>query len=179
MDLQLTGDEAEEAVRVGIERYRSHRRAGISDVRPDGSKCSETTDIQSAVAECFAAKNFGLPFDKSVRLQGDGGCDFRLSLDVDAVWFGFEKGTTILRSTENRHLIIEKDVPSRWADIYVLVGGSVETEFNLLGWMWHNRLIRCPPQDFGNGPKLAMKASSLMPFDLMDIRRFRREYQEV
>lgn len=139
-------------------RYLSKRAAGISGYRYDGSECSIDNDVNATGAEYFCAQQYGRPFDATVGRNGDGGSDFALSLQVEVIWLGVQKDGT---PRDRGHLIVNPDEPQRWADIYIVVKGSVETGFEEVGWISHSALVTFPKQDFGFGEKFACDISQL------------------
>jgi hypothetical protein len=145
-------------------RYLSKRSAGISGQRYDGSECSIDNDINATAAEYFAAQQYNQPFDATVGTHGDGGSDFTLSLSIEVVWLGVQKDGT---PRDKGHLIINPDEPQRWADIYIVVKGSVDTEFEEVGWIPHTALIQLPKKDFGFGEKFACDISQLKRPELL------------
>ena len=151
-------------------RYLSKRAAGISGHRSDGSECSIENDINATAAEYFAAQSYGQPFDASVGRKGDGGSDFTLPLSVEVVWLGVQKNG---QPRDQGHLIINPDEPQRWADIYIVIRGSVETGFEDIGWITHTALIKLPKKDFGFGEKYCCEISQLKRPELL--RALKRE----
>jgi hypothetical protein len=139
-------------------RYLSKRSAGISDHRYDGSRCSIDNDINATAAEYFAAQSYGQPFDATVGKKGDGGSDFSLQLSVEVVWLGIQKNG---QPRDQGHLIINPDEPQRWADIYIVIRGSVDTGFEEVGWITHTALVQLPKKDFGFGEKYCCDISQL------------------
>jgi len=139
-------------------RFLSKRSAGISGRRSDGSDCSVENDINATGAEYFAAQEYGQPFDATVGKKGDGGSDFTLPLSIEVVWLGLRKDG---KPRETGHLIINPDEPQRWADIYIVVKGSVEDGFEEVGWIPHTALVDFPKKDFGFGEKFACDISML------------------
>jgi hypothetical protein len=139
-------------------RYLSKRAAGISGHRYDGSECSIENDINATAAEYFAAQYFGRPFDVTVGRKGDGGSDFTLPLSVEVVWLGVQPNG---KPRDQGHLIVNPDEPQRWADIYIVVKGSVEEDFEIVGWITHTALIKLPKKDFGFGEKFACNITEL------------------
>ena len=95
--------------------------------------------------------------------DGDGGSDFTLNLGVEAIWLGAEKNGTP-RTTG--HLIVNPEDKQRWADLYIVVQGSIETGFKIIGWTTHKKLIKQPRKDFGYGEKFAMHVDDLYKTDL-------------
>ncbi len=144
------------------DRYQAKRDAGISPVRYDGSLCSPETDAHSEAAEQFAANRLGARFNGSVYdSNGDGGHDFLIGdKTVEVVWLGFRKGTTIPRY--DGHLIVNPEERHRWADLYVVVAGSIGRGFTILGWAHHHELRE--GRDFGYGPKLSLPTACLHGF---------------
>ena len=140
-------------------RYLSKRNAGIGATRSDGSECSVENDIDATGAEFYASQQLKQPFDAGVGAQGDGGADFSLQLDVEVIWLGKDKKTGEPRTTGN--LIVNPHEPQRWADIYVVVAGSVETGFKEVGWATHKQLLRQPMVDFGFGTRYAIHVDKL------------------
>ena len=69
------------------------------------------------------------------------------------------------------NLIVNPHEPQRWADIYVVVQGSIKTGFHIVGWTTHNELIKRPKVDFGYGDRFRMPVEDLYDFDLLDFRR--------
>jgi hypothetical protein len=104
----------------------------------------------------------GCEYDSSVTAHGDRGYDFVFPLTVEVVWLGLDP---MGRPRLAGHLIVNPYEPHRWADLYVVVRGSVETDFRVIGWTTHVRLLRQPRKDFGYGPKIAMHTNDLQPID--------------
>ena len=144
-------------------RYLSKRNVGIDATRSDGSECSIENDIDATGAEFFACQQFKRPFDSGVGAKGDGGSDFFLRLSIEVVWLGKDKRTGEPR--KGGHLIINPHEPQRWADIYVVISGSLETGFNEVGWMSHKELISKPKKDFGFGSRFAADIKELHQID--------------
>jgi len=157
---------------IGRQRYQIKRDAGISAQRKDGSFTSAETDINAAAAESYAAEQMGLDFDARVTKHGDGGVDLTLPIRIDVVWMGVDKRTG--KPRETGHLIINPDEPQRWSDIYLVVKGSVETGFDILGWTTHNELVRLPKRNFGYGEKFAMPTHRLRPISELIALRMER-----
>lgn len=145
-------------------RYLSKRSVGISNQRYDGSECSIDNDINATAAEYFAAQQYNQPFDFSIGKSGDGGSDFSLNLSIEVIWLGLNKDGTPRTSG---HLIVNPDEPQRWADIYIVIKGSVETDFEEVGWMSHKALIKLPKKNFGFGAKYACDISQLKKPELL------------
>ncbi len=145
-------------------RYLSKRAAGISEYRSDGSECSIDNDINATAAEYFAAQSYDQPFDASVGRKGDGGSDFTLPLSVEVVWLGVQKNG---QPRDQGHLIVNPDEPQRWADIYIVIRGSVETGFEDIGWISHTALIKLPKKDFGFGEKFCCDIGQLKRPELL------------
>jgi hypothetical protein len=139
-------------------RYLSKRNVGISNTRSDGSKCSIENDIQATGAEFFAAQAYNRPFDASIGQRGDGGSDFSLHLTIEVIWLGVDKES---RPRTDGHLIVNPHEPQRWADIYIVIAGSIEQGFRELGWIPHKVLVRYPKQNFGFGRRFACHISKL------------------
>lgn len=146
-------------------RFHSKRKAGISTKRGDGSRRSEETDINSALAEKFAAELFHCKFnDEIYQKTGDGGVDFILettkgSRTVEVIWLGYTKGTKTPRTTG--HLIVNPYEKHRWAQIYMVISGDVNEGFSFVGWTSHRELSKRPLKDFGYGKKMAMHTDDL------------------
>jgi len=145
-------------------RYLSKRAAGISGHRYDGSECSIQNDIDATGAEYFAAQEYNQPFDCTVGKGGDGGSDFSLQLSVEVIWLGVQKNGI---PRDKGHLIVNPDEPQRWADIYIVVKGSVDTGFEEVGWIPHSILVTLPKKDFGFGEKFACDISQLKKPELL------------
>jgi hypothetical protein len=139
-------------------RYLSKRNSGISEFRFDGSKCSVENDLNATGAEYFATQEYGVPFNSSIGSKGDGGSDFTIPLFIEVIWLGMDRNG-IPRS--DGHLIVNPDEPQRWADIYLVVKGSVDLGFEEIGWISHSALISLPKKDFGFGEKFACHISLL------------------
>ena len=150
-------------------RFYSKRNAGISDVRSDGSKCTVENDIQSVAAEYFASQHYGCKFDSSISKDGDGGSDFSLKIDVEVIWLGLDKKTGMPRESGN--LIVNPHEPQRWADIYVVVKGSIDSGFSIVGWTTHKKLVSLPKKDFGFGERYAMRVEKLNKSDLTKLKK--------
>ena len=69
------------------------------------------------------------------------------------------------------HLIINPHEPQRWADIYVVVAGSIDEGFEILGWLPHQVLIEKELKDFGFGPRYAAYVDALIKCDLKKLRK--------
>lgn len=150
-------------------RYLSKRNAGISNNRYDGSKCSIDNDIDATGAEYFAVQQYGQPFNSTIGSKGDGGSDFSLPLSIEVVWLGRGKDGT---PRTDGNLIINPDEPQRWADIYIVIRGSLEDGFEEIGWLPHSHLIKMPKKDFGFGRKFACHTTKLKdPVLLKALRR--------
>jgi hypothetical protein len=145
-------------------RYLSKRAAGISGQRYDGSECSIDNDLNATAAEYFAAQQYNQPFDATVGKNGDGGSDFNLSLSIEVVWLGVQKDGS---PRDRGNLIINPDEPQRWADIYIVIKGSIDTGFEEIGWMPHKALIQLPKKNFGFGEKFACDISQLKKPELL------------
>jgi hypothetical protein len=145
-------------------RYLSKRAAGISGQRYDGSECSIDNDLNATAAEYFAAQQYNQPFDATVGKSGDGGSDFNLSLSIEVVWLGVQKDGS---PRDKGNLIINPDEPQRWADIYIVIKGSIDTGFEEIGWMPHKALIQLPKKNFGFGEKFACDISQLKKPELL------------
>jgi len=150
-------------------RYLSKRVAGKSKNRSDGSQCSVGNDIESAAAEYLASVYYDRPFNATISSKGDGGCDFSIPVEVEAIWLGADKVTGEPRM--DGHLIVNPHEPQRWADVYVVVRGSIATGFEIAGWLDHNSLIKLPMKDFGYGPRYAARLDQLRTSDLATIRK--------
>lgn len=149
---------------TGFKRYLIKRRAGISTTRKDGSKVSLFTDQQSAEAERFAAEQMGCEFNSEIFVHGDGGKDFSYSLDVEVIWLGVNNDK---EPRFDGHLIVNPDEPHRWADIYIVVAGTVKDGFIIIGWTTHNKLATFGLKDFGYGPKMHMPVSKLFKIEAL------------
>lgn len=139
-------------------RYLSKRSVGISNDRYDGSKCSIDNDLNATGAEYFAAQKYNKPFNATIGKHGDGGCDFIIPLSIEVVWLGVKEDGT---PRDDGHLIINPDEPQRWADIYIVVKGSIDNGFEEVGWIPHSALIQFPKKQFGFGKKFACHISHL------------------
>lgn len=146
-------------------RYDAKRAAGISEIRSDGSKTSRQTDVQAGAAEKFAADFFKVECNEEVYSNhGDGGKDFMLgNASVDVVHLGMlDDGP---RMTGN--LIVNPHEPQRHADIYVVVRGSIETTFEIVGWYPHTKLVARPKVNFGYGDRYACPIKDLYEIDIL------------
>jgi hypothetical protein len=148
-------------------RFASKRVAGIDKTRSDGSICSEDTDVQATAAEYFAAQYCGVPFNAGVSTKGDGGADFVVPLSVEVVHLGMVDG----KARRSGHLIINPHEPQRWADIYLVVVGSLEEGFEVIGWIPHEILVQKPMKDFGYGMRYAVNIDALSKKDFRKLRR--------
>jgi hypothetical protein len=154
----------EELIEHGRARYASKRKAGIPEFRKDGSKTSASNDIEAAAAEYFAALHYDRPFNDEVTTTGDGGADFFLNeKSVEVIWLG---QTQYKKPRKNGHLIVNPHEPHRWADLYVIVRGSIETGFDIAGWTTHEELLAKPRKDFGYGERFAMNITDLRQTDM-------------
>ena len=99
-------------------------------------------------------------------LHGDGGFDFKINISgfsktCEVVWAGFVKGTNKPRMFGN--LIVNPYEPNRWTNIYIVVGGSIETKFWFFGWTTHDVLVKHSLYNFGYGPKFHQRFETLNP----------------
>lgn len=153
---------------LGTARYNSKREAGISSTRSDGSQCSPDNDINAAGAECFAAEAYGQPFNENISRKGDGGADFSVVINgesktVEVIWLGTYNG----KPRDTGHLIVNPHEPQRWADLYIVIAGSLSAGFIEVGWATHEQLVNAPRKDFGFGPRYAIHINNLnKPQDL-------------
>lgn len=149
-------------------RYWSKRAAGIPAMRSDGSECSIENDRHSIGAEYFAATECGVPFNPTIAPRGDGGFDFKLSLDVEAIWLG-RVGN---EPRQEGHLLVNPHEPQRFGDIYIVVGGDMEQGYRFEGWTTHKRLIQNPLGDFRHGERYQMPIGDL--YDIDKLLRLKR-----
>lgn len=148
----------------GSARYYTKRNAGISPIRKDGSLTSAENDREAAAAECFAAKALGCKFNDEITVRGDGGYDFiHKGKSIEVIWLGINKNTLLPRTIG--HLIVNPNEPQRWADLYVVVGGTIITGFFIVGWTDHKTLVAQPRKDFGFGAKFALHTTKLNKID--------------
>lgn len=154
----LNQDEQELIKHLAKARFLSKRAVGISDTRYDGSVCSIENDINATGAEYFAAQKYNRPFNGTIGSRGDGGADFALTLSVEVIWLGVHING---QPRNTGHLIINPDEPQRWADIYVVIKGSLDTGFEEVGWIPHTALVQLPKKDFGFGEKFVCDISHL------------------
>ena len=152
-------------------RYLSKRSTGISDIRSDGSQCSVDNDLNATGAEYFAAQSYNQPFNATIGKSGDGGSDFTIPLSVEVIWLGLQPNG---KPRDDGHLIINPNEPQRWADIYLVIKGSVEDGFEEVGWITHNALVSMPKKDFGYGEKYCCHISQLKPVKLL--KALKKEY---
>lgn len=146
-DIYLSGDS----------RYYAKREYGISDVRRDGSKYSPETDRQAAAAEKYAADIMGCKFNSNINQAcGDGGSDFSFNLEVEVY---------CPINPLAQYLIVSMDEPHRWADLYVVVIGDIDSGFKIIGWTFHALLTQQPIKNFGYGDRYCMPFSKLYPID--------------
>ena len=163
------------------ERYHIKRSAGISEYRKDGSKRNPGTDLQAGHAEEWAAEQFGAKVNDSVTVTGDEGYDFKIevqlpsgktaSLRVEAIWNGFQTGSTT-KPRMGGNLLVNPDDPYRYrnSDIFVLVAGTIETGFSFLGWATKSDLKIRPAKNFGYGNRFFVPASELRSMDKLMVR---------
>lgn len=147
----------------GADRFHSKRAAGLSATRFDGTRYDPEIDRQAAAAEQYAAESLGCKFNDAILPGGDGGFDFKLELEVEVYWLGLRDG--LPRS--NGHLIINPLEPHRFADIYIVIRGSIATGFFPVGWTSHSKLILQEQKDFGYGMRYAMPVSGLWSVDTL------------
>jgi hypothetical protein len=142
-------------------RYDVKRAAGISKIRSDGSLTSRETDVQAGAAEQFAAAFFGAKFNSEIYTNhGDHGEDFILGeATVEVIHLGIKDG----KPRMNGNLIVNPHEPQRWADIYVVVRGSIQAGFEIMGWYPHSTLVRRPMINFGYGLRYACAVRNLRP----------------
>lgn len=146
----------------GADRFHSKRAAGLSATRFDGTRYDPEIDRQAAAAEQYAAESLGCKFNAAILDGGDGGFDFKFELETEVYWLG---KTPQGFPREVGHLIINPDEPHRHADIYVVVVGSIETSFAVIGWTTHRQLVKQPQKDFGYGVRYAMSTTGLYSMD--------------
>jgi hypothetical protein len=168
MKYKLSESEIEKLQNIGAKRYGSKRAVGISSTRSDGSVCTAENDIESSAAEFVVGKHLECPFNDEIYTHGDGGVDLVLELKVDAVWLGVNKAG---KPRQTGHLIVNPHEPQRWSDIYVVVKGSIEEGFEIVGWTTHSKLTSLPQKDFGYGERFAMHIDKLFKSDLRKIKR--------
>lgn len=138
-------------------RYDVKRQAGISDVRPDGSRIDREGDLQATAAERFAVGVYGQPFREQITKSGDHEPNMRLGAKtVDVKWLGWDRNH-IARTSG--YLIVNPGAIRH--DIYVLVAGSTEVGFRIVGWATHEEITARPKQDFGHGMKHALHTINL------------------
>lgn len=137
-------------------RYYVKRKIGISNCRKDGSFYDPDVDNQAGYAEEFAAKELGSKVNDSVLEGGDNGFDFEIKTisgikRVDVVWNGFIKGTKKPRL--NGNLIVNPFEPHRYrnTDVFILVIGSIDDGFKIVGWATTDDVKRRPQKNFGYG----------------------------
>lgn len=160
----LNEDEKELIKHLAKARFLSKRSVGISDTRYDGSECSIDNDINATGAEYFCAQQYNRPFNANISSRGDGGSDFALTLSVEVIWLGVQKNG---EPRETGHLIINPEEPQRWADIYIVIKGSIDKGFEDVGWITHTALVKLPKKDFGFGEKFACDISCLKKPELL------------
>lgn len=151
-------------VRIGTARYEIKRKAGISNTRSDGSRCSVYNDINAAGAECFAAEQYNQPFNESITKTGDGGSDFSVKINgqtktVEVIWLGFDYKNNVPRTTG--HLIVNPHEPQRWANLYLVIKGSLKRGYTEAGWATHEQLTKASQKDFGYGRRFAIHVNDL------------------
>lgn len=147
----------------GAERYYAKRKAGLSPVNKSGWESTAEIDRQSAAAESYAASIMGCEFNSEVyATHGDGGFDFKYELEVEVYLAMHPRAQYLI--IDNKHY--------RWADIYVVVTGSIEEGFEVRGWTSHRRLAQEPLKDFGYGDRLNIKIDDLWSMDrLLGLKR--------
>lgn len=162
------------------ERYHVKRAAGISSTRGDGSARTPGTDKQSGHAEEYAAQMLGSVVDDSITVTGDRGYDFPITVElpsgrqgrlrVEAIWNGFETGSTS-RPRLFGNLIINPDDEHRYrnTDIFVLVVGTVEHGFELMGWATWADVKSRPTKSFGYGRKYYVPMHELRKMDRLKV----------
>lgn len=168
--MQLSSADVELISKIGRARFESKRVSGISDKRSDGSRCSLENDIEATAAEYYAARYLQCRFNQDIYAHGDGGFDFEFKLKIEAIWLGIGKDGAPRRSG---HLIVNPHEPQRWADLYVVVSGSVVSGFEISGWASHRQLTAAPRKDFGYGERFAMHVDDL---NKNDIRKLKKEF---
>ncbi len=167
----LTPDDIAKVKHLGAERYNSKRRSGISPIHKSGWEGSVDIDIQAAGAELAAAKALGCTFNEAIyAASGDGGFDFMFSMEVEVVWIGRNIDGT---PREVGHLIMSPDDPHRFADVYVVMSGCVDSGYKCLGWCTHKQLLAGPRQNFGYGERLSLHTSRLQP--ILVLQSLKRE----
>lgn len=143
----------------GEERYYHMRSRRRSDFRPDGSLYNPEVDRQAAAAEEYVCGVFGVPYVNGIYDYGDGGYDFLLRLfnpDTQV------KVDVVLTGTD--YLIVNPyGVKIRVPNVFILVHGSIELGFRIVGWLSRDDLLACPKRDFGYGEKYACHISKLQP----------------
>jgi len=150
-------------------RFLSKRISGISKTRSDGSECSIENDREPVAAEYAAAKYYGCELNSTISEKGDGGSDFYIPIEVEVIWLGVDKKTK--RPRETGHLIVNPHEPQRWADIYVVVKGSIKNGFSIVGWMNHKKLVSLPKRDFGFGKRYAVHVDELNKHDFLKLKK--------
>lgn len=144
-------------------RYDSKRASGISEFRSDGSRTSRQTDVEAGAAEQFAAEFFGTSFNHEIYdHHGDGGRDFCLGeATVEVIHLGIVDG----KPRMNGNLIVNPHEPQRWADMYVVIRGSISAGFEIVGWFPHTELVKRPMKNFGYGLRYCCPIDQLYPIE--------------
>lgn len=155
-------------------RYDEKRAAGVSTTRRDGSSISRERDVQATAAERFAVQAFDQPFREHVAIGGDHEPNMRLGgRSVDVKWLGVDKNG-MARMSGN--LIINPY--DKMSDIYVVVAGTTDTGFELLGWATSDDVkSEATLRDFGYGEKYALPISRLREIATLADRA--REWQQA
>jgi hypothetical protein len=148
--------------RDGSERFAAKRATGIPATRYDGSVASATVDREAYAAEKWAAGRLGADFNEEIYADhGDGGRDFTVNgKSAEVVWFGVDKNGLPRR---NGNLIVNPEEPQRWADRYLVVGGSIEAGHYWVGWAKHEDVLAARKKDLGYGPKWVIPLNARSP----------------
>jgi len=155
----LTNEEVKEKL---AERFYNKRRLGVLT---DDRGSSAENDIQSGLAEKYAADFLGCEFNCDVLDGNDGHYDFIYKgYKTDVKWMGFLRGT---KEPRNSGRIIVDIHKLGIADIYIAVAGSEETGYKILGWCWREELKNEPlwksnfPDQNGKYERYAIHTSKL------------------
>ena len=145
---------------IGRKRYQAKVDANISLKRKDGSTIEEEVFRQATAAEAFGVFLVGQSLNEDILIHGDPGYDCLLNLQVEIIHLGFAKNGKP-RKKDDWFVIVDPKQKWRWANIYIAIAGSIETDFRCAGWTTHSKLVTYPMKDFGWGKRYAQPTDKL------------------
>ena len=141
MECSMKLEQFNESKRIAKERPDLHK--GQSSHRPLRSKKTEANapeedyELTGFMPEVQFAKDFGVKVDKSLRVDGDKGMDFR-----------FSAGTVDVKGAKIPNSLLVEEGHVR-ADIFVLYGVEVNTQkVWFVGWAYKEEVLKKEPKQW-------------------------------